>query len=132
MIRFYESVLDQDVSPVVICDLEHTVLYMNPVAIARYANFGGEKLIGKSLMNCHPAAARAKIEQVVAWFAEDVTHNRVYTFYNEQENKDVYMIALRDQDGKLIGYYEKHEYRNRETAALYELPKGKKNGNIKL
>jgi len=33
----------------------------------------------------------------------------------------VYMIALRDESGKLIGYYEKHEFRNRETAKLYDL-----------
>lgn len=124
MTQFFKSVLDNDESPVVICDLQHTVLYMNPVAIVRYAGFGGEKLLGKSLMNCHPSAAQGKIRQVLAWFAEDATHNRVYTFYNEQENKDVYMVALRDEDGKLIGYYEKHEYRNRETAPLYNLTKG--------
>ena len=31
------------------------------------------------------------------------------------------MVALRDGEGKLIGYYEKHEYRNRETAKLYDI-----------
>ena len=30
------------------------------------------------------------------------------------------MVALRDGDGSLIGYYEKHEYRNRETAKPYQ------------
>ena len=30
------------------------------------------------------------------------------------------MVALRDDSGTLIGYYEKHEYRNRETMALYD------------
>ncbi len=30
------------------------------------------------------------------------------------------MIALRDDDGTLIGYYEKHEYRNIETAKPYD------------
>ena len=36
------------------------------------------------------------------------------------QNKDVYMVALRDA-GKLIGYYEKHEYRNAEMMKLYDL-----------
>lgn len=31
------------------------------------------------------------------------------------------MIALRDDSGELIGYYEKHEYRERETGTLYDL-----------
>lgn len=30
------------------------------------------------------------------------------------------MVALRDDAENLIGYYEKHEYRNRETAVPYE------------
>ena len=30
------------------------------------------------------------------------------------------MVALRDEVGKLIGYYEKHEYRDRETMELYD------------
>ena len=51
---------------------------------------------------------------------ENTEHNRVYTFYNEKENKDVYMVALRDEDGTLIGYYEKHEYRTLETEKLYD------------
>ncbi len=121
MTQYFKSVLDQDVSPVVLCDLQHTIVYMNPVAAERYAAFGGDKLVGKSLLDCHNPHSKAKIQQVIAWFAEDISHNRVYTFCNEKENKDVYMVALRDEAGKLIGYYEKHEYRNRETAALYDM-----------
>ncbi len=33
----------------------------------------------------------------------------MYTYYNEKENKDVYMVALTDADKNLIGYYEKHD-----------------------
>lgn len=33
----------------------------------------------------------------------------------------VYMVALRDDAGQLIGYYEKHEYRSRETMKIYDL-----------
>ena len=31
------------------------------------------------------------------------------------------MIALRNDGGELIGYYEKHEYRNIESMALYDI-----------
>ena len=41
-------------------------------------------------------------------------------FYNEKQNKDVYMVVLRDDTGELIGYYEKHEYRNREMMERYD------------
>ena len=93
---------------------------MNPAAIQNYAKHGGEKLIGHSLLDCHNAESGKRIQQVIDWFAADVSHNLVYTFHNEKQNKDVYMVALRDGD-KLIGYYEKHEFRNPETMEKYDL-----------
>lgn len=60
------------------------------------------------------------IKKVVLWFAKSKENNILYTTRNEKENKDVYMVALRDEDGTLIGYYEKHEYRNVETAVPYD------------
>ena len=89
----YKSVLEADKAAVVICDLDHKIIYMNPASICRYEKWGGKDLIGKSLLECH----------------------------NEKENKDVYMVALRNEAGELIAYYEKHEYRNRETMAMYNM-----------
>lgn len=117
---FFKSVLEQDRAAVVLCNLEHTIIYMNPAAIQNYAKRGGEKLIGQSLLNCHNPESVNRIQQVVDWFAADAGHNLVYTFHNEKQNKDVYMVALRDGD-KLIGYYEKHEFRNSETMKKYDL-----------
>ena len=119
--KFFKSIIDQDRCAVVICNLEHEIIYMNPTAVERYAKRGGAELVGKSLMDCHNPQSVEKIRKVVAWFAQSRENNIVYTYYNEKENKDVYMIALRDEDGTLIGYYEKHEYRNRETAKKYDL-----------
>lgn len=116
---FFKSIMEQDLCAVVICNLEHEIIYMNPAAAARYAKSGGAELVGKSLLDCHTEHANAMIKKVVAWFSESPDHNRIYTFYNEKENKDVYMVALRGETGNLIGYYEKHEYRNRETEEFY-------------
>ena len=118
--NFFKSIIDQDRSPVVICNLEHEIIYMNPAALRHYANRGGEKLIGASLLACHNPESVEKIKQVTAWFAADESHNIVYTSHNEQQQKDIYMVALRE-DGRLIGYYEKHEYRGAETMARYDL-----------
>ncbi len=115
--KLLKSVLEQERAPVVICDLEHTIVYMNPVAKERYH----KDLTGKNLKNCHNEKSNELIDKVVAWFCESVDNNIVYTYNNEKENKDVYMVALRDEDGALIGYYEKHEYRDKETGKLYEI-----------
>ena len=117
---FFKSVLDQDRAAVVLCDLAHTIIYMNPAAEARYAKSGGPALVGQSLLDCHNPQSNELIQKVVDWFASSPDHNLVYTFRNEKENKDVYMVALRDGDGTLIGYYEKHEYRNVETMKQYD------------
>ena len=119
-VDFYKSIIDQDRCAVVICNLEHEIIYMNPAAIENYSKRGGEKLIDQNLMDCHNVVSQEKIRQVVEWFAESPEHNLVYTFYNEKQNKDVYMVALRSE-GKLIGYYEKHEFRNKETMKPYDL-----------
>lgn len=117
---YLKSVLDQDRSPVVLCDLEHTIVYMNPAAGKRYEKNGGMALVGRSLFKCHTPQANRMIEKVVAWFQQSGDHNLIYTFRNDEENKDVYMVALREGDGKLIGYYEKHEYRDQETMKIYD------------
>ncbi len=114
---FFKSLIDQDTAPIVICDMESMVVYMNPAAIARYK----VDLTGRSVKSCHPKEANEKIDRVLDWFRKDKSHNCVYTFRNDQENKDVYMIALRDDEGNLIGYYEKHAYRDREQMELYEM-----------
>lgn len=118
--QYFRSVIDQDTCAVVICNLEHKMIYMNPVAVARYAKYGGFDLLGKSLLDCHNQESSQMIQKVVKWFKESREHNIVYTFHNEKENKDVYMVALRDEESNLIGYYEKHEYRNRESGRLYD------------
>ena len=118
---FFRSMAEQDRSAVVICNLQHEIIYMNPAAMKRYAKRGGEELIGQSLLNCHGADSAEKIRSVIRWFADSREHNVVYTFRNEKENKDVYMVALRDDGGDLIGYYEKHEYRDVETMKQYDL-----------
>lgn len=118
--KYFKSIIDQDQCAVVICNLEDEIIYMNPAAISRYQKWGGATLIGKSLLGCHNPNSSNMIKKVVLWFAKSKDNNIIYTTHNEKENKDVYMVALRDENGTLIGYYEKHEYRNAETAKMYE------------
>ncbi len=115
--KLFKSVLEQDRAPIVICDLEHTIVYMNPVAIERYH----KDLTGSNLKSCHNEKSNEIIDKVILWFKKSADNNIVYTYRNEKENKDVYMVALRDEKKELIGYYEKHEYRDKETGELYEI-----------
>jgi len=117
--KLLKSVLNQDISPVVVCDINDIIVYMNKVAVERYH----KDLTGCNIKDCHPPKARESIDRVLNLFKESKDNNIVYTYRNDGENKDVYMVALRDDDGTLIGYYEKHEYRNKETIGLYQVKK---------
>lgn len=120
MEKLFKSIIDQDRAPVVICDLEHIIVYMNPAAVDNYSKRGGANLVGKSLLDCHNDKSNDLIKKVIAWFAKSPENNIIHTFYNEKQNKDVYMVALRDENKELIGYYEKHEYRDKETMGMYD------------
>lgn len=111
----FKSVIDQDPAAVVICDMQSEIVYMNPAAIARYH----ADLTGRNLKACHNAKSNEMIDRVLAWFGESRENNIIFTYRNEKENKDVYMVALRDGDGNLLGYYEKHECRTPDASAPY-------------
>ncbi len=119
MEKFYKSVLELDRAPIVLCNLEHTIIYMNPAAIAHYAGDGGAELIGSNVLMCHPEYAKQALLRVYEWFKASPKNNMVLTFHSEKSNKDIYMVALRDGD-ELIGYYEKHESREAEKAKRYD------------
>ena len=112
---FFKSVIDQDHAAVVICSLDHTVVYMNPAAVRRYSR----DLTGSSILRCHNSESCAIIEKVLKWFSESPQNNIVFESYNGEENKDNYIVAMRGETGELIGYYEKHEYRNLEHSLPY-------------
>lgn len=116
--QYFKSIVNQDKAAVVICNLRHEIIYMNPTAKAQYKKHGD--LTGKSLLDCHNEKSAEMIKKTLLWFSESPAHNQIHTFYNEKQNKDVYMVALRDDEENLIGYYEKHEYRTKDTTKLYD------------
>lgn len=60
---YFKSIIDQDTASVVICNLEHEIIYMNPQAVCSYKKWGGAELTGKSLMNCHNPKSKEMIEK---------------------------------------------------------------------
>ena len=111
----FKSMIDQDRAPVVLCDLSSVIVYMNPAAIAMYHG----DLTGTDLGKCHNAESNRKIERVLAWFGESAENNCIHTVYSQARQTDIYMVALRDENGVLIGYYEKHESRVKDDTPFY-------------
>ena len=60
MEQFFKSIIDMDIAPIVVCSLEHKIIYMNPAAAESYKKSGGYGLVGKSLLDCHIRCVKLK------------------------------------------------------------------------
>jgi len=66
---YFKSIIDQDREAVVICDLDHTILYMNPAAVVDYKKYGGASLLGTLRLTAKTPGLAECLEECV--FAQD-------------------------------------------------------------
>jgi PAS domain-containing protein len=98
------AILDSLKDPLLFADTDHVTRYMNKSAIAYYEE--GQSLIGRSLFDCHNERSRATmVEILVAMQAEGLEEQLI----TDDEEHRIYMRAVRDADGRVLGYYERYE-----------------------
>jgi hypothetical protein len=102
----YKEILNTVVVPIVFCDLNHVIVYMNAAAIEKYKKRGGSELIGKSIFDCHMESSNVVIREVFAKMLLGLDEQKT----RDGETKKIFMCAVRDEQGVLIGYYERYEY----------------------
>jgi transcriptional regulator with PAS, ATPase and Fis domain len=51
--------------PVMVCDKDGVVVYMNQKSEEQYKKYGGKALIGKNLLDCHPEPSKSKLLQLL-------------------------------------------------------------------
>lgn len=94
--------------PVVFVDCDHIIRYMNKAAKYHYYEERGYRdLIGKSLFDCHQEE-RSK-EHIIAAVEKLKKHaNEVFLMVGVK-NQRIYINPVRDENGELIGYFERYE-----------------------
>jgi DUF438 domain-containing protein len=97
------ALLDSVKEPVLFADSEHKIRYMNKAAIAYYPE--GESLIGRSLLDCHNESSQQIIVETLAALKGGDEEGLI----TQNEKHSVYMRAVRDSEGRLLGYYERYE-----------------------
>jgi PAS domain-containing protein len=97
------QILDSLVSPVLVADTEHTIIYMNSAAVDHYT--GGETLMGTSLLDCHNEDSRGVMVEVLAALQAGEEERLI----SDNEKKRIYMRAVRGEGGEVVGYYERYE-----------------------
>lgn len=105
--KIQNYILDSIPYPIVFVDCEHIIRYINKAAKYHYYSERGYKdLIGKSLFNCHNQNSK---EKILAAFEKLKNHGNDIFIGISIKNNRLYMNAVRDENGELIGYYERME-----------------------
>lgn len=99
------AILDSLDTPILVADTGHMIRYMNRTAAAHYP--GGEALLGRSLLECH----NSRSQQIILEVLNDLQAGVEERLISENEHRRVYMRAVRDPEGRLLGYYERYEPR---------------------
>jgi len=97
------AMLDSLKDPFLFADTTHTIRYMNSAAVAHYRE--GRALLGRSLFDCHNPQSQAMMREVLAALEAGETERRI----TDKPDQRIYMRAVRDSAGRLLGYYERYE-----------------------
>jgi hypothetical protein len=103
--QMMSAILESLKDPLLFADTDHTVRYMNSAAMAHYR--GGETLMGTSLLDCHNEQSRREMIDNL----EAMRGGMEERLISEKEAFRIYMRAVRDGGGRLVGYYERFEPR---------------------
>lgn len=88
-------------------DKDHVIRYMNREAEYQYYIVRGYRdLIGKSLLDCHNARSR---EMIIAAVERMKNHGSEEFIGISARNERIYINPVRNEDGVLIGYFERYE-----------------------
>ena len=100
-------ILDSIPYPILFVDCDHIIRYMNNSAKYHYYTEKGYKdLIGKSLLDCHNEQSRGKIIEAVEKLKN---HGNEIFLGVSVKNQRMYINPVRDENGELIGYFERFE-----------------------
>ncbi len=102
----HKEILNALVVPIVFADLNHVIAYMNDAAMTKYKKRGGADLVGKSIFDCHKESSNVVIRDVFGKMQAGLDEQNIY----DGDERKIFMCAVRDELGALIGYYERYEH----------------------
>ncbi|WP_303825508.1 hypothetical protein [Ruminococcus flavefaciens] len=116
---FFKGIVDSEEGPIVICNLDYRIVYVNPKADVYYEPV--KPLAGKLLATLMDEEMMSKVVMSVEWFKEDVKNNKVFALHDKVNNMDMYILAIRNSKNELIGFYGRREDRNPEDGKEFDL-----------
>lgn len=102
-LTFFHNLLDSFKHPVLFADCGHVVRYVNKAAREFYPD--GDKLLGRSLLACHNKKSQQQMSDILRQLEAGLDE----VLITDNEKRRLYMRAVRDGTGELLGYYERFE-----------------------
>lgn len=121
LVDFFKGVIETSKSPIVICDMDYRIVYINSEAEAFFKRQNKNIKTGVSVRIYFNEETLSKIDMSVEWFKEDVNNNKVFSYHIDEGNQDVYIRAIRDDEKNLIGFFNYHEFRDPEIGKQYDV-----------
>lgn len=118
---YFKSYIDSDKQPIVICDIDCHIVYINPAAAKEFEKFGGYDLVGRQLRALTSIEGESKINMLVELFKESNENDTLFVCRDTKKNIDTYVVAVRDENGKLIGFAGRKILRTPDTAEPYDI-----------
>jgi len=100
----YKEILNSLVEPIIFCDVEHVIVFMNAAALERHKD---ENLLGSSIFDCHNENSNRIIKEIFSEMQNGLEEKKIV----DNDERRVFMRAVRDDAGRLLGYYERFEYK---------------------
>ena len=100
---FLLSLLNGIKDPILFADTNHIVQYINKVAIAHYSE--GEKLLKTNLLECHNEESQKMMIEILSEMQDGLEEKLI----TDNEKYRIFMRAVRNDKGELIGYFERYE-----------------------
>ena len=86
---------------VTVCDKEGIIVYMNQYSIRQFNKYGGEKLLGKNILDCHPEPSKSKLRNML----ENPIENMYTTESSDGTRKMIFQTPW-NSNGEFCGVIE--------------------------
>lgn len=100
---FYQSLLNSVKDSILFADTNHIVQYMNKAAIEHFED--GEKLLQSNLLKCHNEVSQKMMIDIFSEMKNGLEEKMI----TDNEKYRIFMRAVRDEKGNLLGYFERYE-----------------------
>ena len=113
-LKLFKCLLDSFKEPVMFIDTQHIIRYLNRAASQRYKV--RTTYVGRSIFKCHNENSKRIMLEVFQCLESGHEEKMMM----EDEQYYIFMRAVRDEEGALLGYYARFEPKANEGEPLTE------------